>query len=88
MESENGFELAEKDFELRGPGNLFGTQQHGMPPLRIADLLRDGQLLQDARNDARKVIDGDPALREDPFSKLRQMIISRYGNALELSDVG
>ena len=88
VESENGFELAEKDFELRGPGNLFGTQQHGMPPLRIADLLRDGQLLQDARNDARKVIDGDPALREDLFSKLRQMIISRYGNALELSDVG
>ncbi len=88
VESENGFELAEKDFELRGPGNLFGTQQHGMPPLRIADLLRDGQLLQDARNDARMVIDGDPALREDPFSKLRQMIISRYGSALELSDVG
>ena len=88
VESQNGFELAEKDFELRGPGNLFGTQQHGMPPLRIADLLRDGQLLQDARNDARQVVDGDPALRADAFSKLRQMIISRYGSALELSDVG
>ena len=88
VESQNGFELAEKDFELRGPGNLFGTQQHGMPPLRIADLLRDGQWLQDARSDARMVIDGDPSLQAEAFLKLRQMIIARYGDSLELSDVG
>jgi ATP-dependent DNA helicase RecG len=37
----DGFELAEMDFQLRGPGDLFGTQQHGLPPLRIADLRRD-----------------------------------------------
>src|SRR5262249_42290074 len=40
----DGFELAELDFEMRGPGDLFGTQQHGLPPLRIADLRRDREL--------------------------------------------
>lgn len=88
VDSQDGFELAEKDFQLRGPGNLFGSQQHGMPPLRIADLLRDGQLLQQARADAREIIDADPAMAAEEFKRLRQMIVARYGASLEISDVG
>ena len=88
VDSENGFELAEKDFEIRGPGNLFSSRQHGMPPLRIADLLRDGQLLKQAREDARTLIDQDPQLSDPEFQRLRQMIVARYGAALEISDVG
>ncbi|MGI9517987.1 MAG: ATP-dependent DNA helicase RecG [Pirellulaceae bacterium] len=88
VESEDGFELAEKDFELRGPGNLFSSQQHGMPPLRIADLLRDGELLQRARNDAKALIDQDPTLSAEEYGGIRKMIIARYGPSLEISDVG
>ena len=88
VESNDGFELAEKDFELRGPGNLFSSQQHGMPPLRIADLLRDGQLLKQARLDAKEMIEADPAMANSDFLPLRKMIIARYGQSLEISDVG
>jgi ATP-dependent DNA helicase RecG len=50
--STDGFELAEIDFSLRGPGDLLGIRQHGMPPLRIADLQRDYGILAEARRDA------------------------------------
>jgi ATP-dependent DNA helicase RecG len=88
VDSEDGFELAEMDFRLRGPGNLFGDRQHGLPPLRIADLLRDGELLQTARNDARSMIEADRGLAAVELTDLRRMMIARYGAALELSDVG
>ncbi len=48
----DGFKLAEIDFRLRGPGELFGTRQHGLPPLRVADLQQDAELLAEARRDA------------------------------------
>ena len=48
----DGFELAERDLELRGPGDFFGTRQHGIPTLRVGDLLRDHHIMQDARRAA------------------------------------
>ena len=52
--------LAERDFQLRGPGDLFGTRQHGLPPLRIADLQGDTELLDETRGVARAIIEQDP----------------------------
>jgi ATP-dependent DNA helicase RecG len=86
--SSDGFELAEIDFQLRGPGDLFGTRQHGLPPLRIADLNRDGQVLEEARRDAQQLVAERPQLHETEFSQLHRMAIHRYGRALELADVG
>jgi ATP-dependent DNA helicase RecG len=88
VECNDGFILAEKDLELRGPGNLFSTQQHGMPPLRIADLVRDANLLERTREDARALIEKDPELKGAEFERLRNMVIVRYGPSLGLSDVG
>ena len=88
VDSNDGFELAEQDLILRGPGNMLGTQQHGMPPLRIANILRDGKLLEQARGDARRLIDNDPLLKDPQFARLKKMILARYGESLELSDVG
>ncbi|MEN6452053.1 MAG: ATP-dependent DNA helicase RecG [Thermoguttaceae bacterium] len=86
--STDGFELAETDFKLRGPGDIFGTRQHGLPPLRIADLLRDGPLLEEARRDAHDLVAADPGLASEEHAKLQRMMLVRYGKALELGDVG
>jgi ATP-dependent DNA helicase RecG len=80
--------LAELDFNLRGPGDLFGTRQHGMPPLRIADLRRDAALVEEARRDAQALIEADPELANAGYARLRRMVFHRYGEALDLGDVG
>lgn len=84
----DGFELAEIDFQLRGPGDLFGSQQHGLPAFRIADLVRDKDVLAEARNDARVLVAGNPGLSDPSFARLRHMAIRRYGRTLDLVDVG
>jgi ATP-dependent DNA helicase RecG len=62
VKSDDGFVIAEKDLELRGPGDFFGTRQSGMPAFRVADLLRDRELLEEARAEAvRHVDESDPA---------------------------
>ncbi|MFN3151034.1 ATP-dependent DNA helicase RecG [Bremerella sp.] len=84
----DGFELAEVDFKLRGPGDLFGWKQHGMPPLRIADLQRDGELLAKAREDAFSITDSDPNLAGAKWEKLQRMVLIRYGKSLDIGDLG
>ncbi len=86
--SNDGFELAELDFSLRGPGDLFGTQQHGLPPLRIAEMQRDRELLEEARHEAQQLVAADPGLKHPDHAKLRRQMLVRYGKALELGDVG
>jgi len=88
VSSTDGFELAETDFKLRGPGDLFGTQQHGLPPFRIANLATDGELLDEARRDAQVLIAADPGLSQPEHARLRRMTVVRYGEALDLGDVG
>ncbi len=83
----DGFELAEVDFQLRGPGELFGTRQHGLPPLMVADLRRDMDVLQRARRDARELIQRDPGLADPAWLRIRKMVLSRYGHSLQLADV-
>ncbi len=84
----DGFALAEMDFQLRGPGDLFGTQQHGLPPLRIADLRHDQAVLEETRREAQSLFASDPGLKQADHSRLRRQMLVRYGNALELGDVG
>lgn len=88
VETDDGFKLAEVDFQMRGPGDLFGTKQHGMPPLFVADLQRDFDLLVSARNDAQQILSTDPDLTSEEFAAIKQRVISRYGNSLDLVDVG
>jgi ATP-dependent DNA helicase RecG len=84
----DGFKLAELDFEIRGPGDLLGTRQHGLPPLRIADLATDGALLEEARRDAQQLVASDAELARPEHVLLRRMVLNRYGRVLELGDVG
>lgn len=84
----DGFALAEIDYELRGPGDLMGSRQHGLPPLFLANLSTDAELLDTARADARQLIAEDPELSQPEWATLRAMIFRRYGAAFELGDVG
>ncbi len=70
-ETNDGFRIAEADLKLRGPGDLEGTQQSGMAfDLKIADIARDGQLVQMARDEARQIIDDDPDCNSDRYAVL------------------
>jgi ATP-dependent DNA helicase RecG len=69
-ETSDGFKIAEADFDIRGPGNIFGTEQSGLPPLRFAKLNRDGGLLERARDQAARFVKDDPTLA--PWPGLRE----------------
>jgi ATP-dependent DNA helicase RecG len=88
VRSTDGFELAEIDFSLRGPGDLLGTRQHGLPPLRVADPLADAAVLEEARRDAQQLVADDPGLAKPEHERLRRMVLVRYGQVLDLGSVG
>jgi len=81
-ETTDGFRIAEEDFKIRGPGNIFGTEQSGMPPLRFASLETDYELLSIARNDAAKFLHEDPTMAKWPG--LRQKMESGAISAVSL----
>ncbi|MBN2536858.1 ATP-dependent DNA helicase RecG [candidate division WOR-3 bacterium] len=84
----DGFLLAEKDIELRGPGELLGTRQHGLPDLRVADIVRDGELLRRARRDAFRLVELDPGLVLPGHRRVRATLDERYHGREELLKVG
>jgi len=70
-QASDGFTIAEADLELRGPGDLLGTAQTGLPPIRLAKLPRHMALLEEARSDARKLLEDDPDLVRTPELRSR-----------------
>lgn len=73
-ETNDGFKIAEVDMKLRGPGDMAGTQQSGIPDLKVADLTHDSHIVQAGRTAASKVLDTDPALVSDEYAGIRQML--------------
>ena len=86
--SDDGFYLAETDLKMRGPGDLLGTQQHGLAPLRVADLATDGDLVTLAREVAREILNESPDLTDPALAKIVRQTLSRYGKSMQLSDIG
>jgi ATP-dependent DNA helicase RecG len=86
-QTDDGFELAEADFQMRGPGDLLGRAQSGMPPMRIANLATDMDVLIAARDLAQQMIDADPDLASEELADLRRQVLRRYGKRLDLGDV-
>ena len=81
VESNDGFYIAEMDLKLRGPGEFFGTKQSGLPSLRIANILRDVEILEAARRDATALVanPGDPQELQDVTDYVRNQWQHRYG---------
>jgi ATP-dependent DNA helicase RecG len=75
----DGFEVAEADWELRGPGDLLGTAQSGLPALRIGDLRKDAQLMKRARTTAMSIFELDPKLEWPENQRFRQLIVEQQG---------
>lgn len=87
LETTDGFEIAEADLRIRGPGEFLGTRQHGrLPDLRIADLLRDARHIVTAREAAQETLSRDPELRRS--RGLLRAVKERWGDRLALVDVG
>jgi ATP-dependent DNA helicase RecG len=83
MEKTNdGFVISEKDLELRGPGEFFGTRQHGIPELKIANLYRDIEILKSSQTAAKELLDKDRLMLSDEFRLLKEKIRNTYGNKL------
>ena len=79
----DGFDLAEKDLEIRGEGQLFGQRQSGMPDLKLARLRRDMTLIKRTREAAQRLIAGDPHLTDPAHATVRAEVVRRYRGGLE-----
>ncbi|MDR7438336.1 MAG: ATP-dependent DNA helicase RecG [Armatimonadota bacterium] len=88
VRTNDGFEIAQVDLELRGPGELFGTRQHGLPDFRVANPLRDGALLERSREAASLLLATDPRLERSEHQALRRTLLTRYEGSAALLAVG
>lgn len=88
VETTSGFVLAEKDLEIRGAGDVFGTRQSGAPPFRVADPMKDMELLQQARRDAAEWVAQSPTLDREEDAVARRRMLKAHGRWLGLGDVG
>lgn len=89
MEKTNdGFKIAEEDLLIRGPGDFAGTKQSGFPEFRVADIVRDFRILNEARRDAFALVDEDPFLEREENRALKEMLLHRWSDRLNLMDVG
>jgi len=86
--TEDGFEIARADMEIRGYGNLFGQEQSGDEGYRIADPIRDENLNIRAQEVAMRILDADPELKKKEHSGIREVLSKRYSRALQLFRVG
>jgi ATP-dependent DNA helicase RecG len=86
--SVDGFHLAREDLKLRGQGDLFGPQQHGIPEFRFADLERDTDLLEHARYRAREIVTADPNLSSRPNRALARELTERHADREALFAIG
>ncbi|MCK5472799.1 MAG: DEAD/DEAH box helicase, partial [Planctomycetes bacterium] len=85
--SNDGFEIADYDLRLRGPGELFSARQHGLPDLKIANIIDDYALLLMSRKNAFKMVDCDPMLKEPENKNIRSALLEKFGDSLGLAGI-
>ncbi|MFA3782523.1 ATP-dependent DNA helicase RecG [Melioribacteraceae bacterium 4301-Me] len=81
----DGFKLSEIDLKLRGPGDIFGTKQSGLPELKYTDIINDSEIIEDAKQTAFNLIASDDKLRQEKNSVVRKTLAENYSSLLKLS---
>jgi len=84
----DGFQIAEEDLSIRGPGEFFGTRQAGMPDLKVANLVKDAKLLELAREEAFRIAQEDPALANPQHQLMKQILQEKWKVNLEMIAIG
>ena len=84
----DGFELAEADLEIRGPGEFFGTRQSGLPDFKIANILRDASLLEIAKSEANRIAKADPSLSQPTHQVLKEVLQTQWRGHLKMASIG
>jgi ATP-dependent DNA helicase RecG len=87
VRSNDGFVIAEDDLRIRGPGEFFGLRQWGVPEFRVANLVRDGELLEQAKQEAFSLLQADPGLKEPAHQGLREAMLRKWEKKLELGSI-
>ena len=82
--SSDGFEIAEEDLRLRGPGEIFGTRQHGLPELNISDLVSHADVLEKAKSAASDILSEDPHLLKEEHTALKDRVVNMFGKDIHL----
>ena len=84
----DGFKIAEEDLAIRGPGEFMGIRQSGLPDFRVANIIRDGQILNEAKTDAFELIEKDPFLEKTEHTLLKAILLHKWQGRLELAKTG
>lgn len=84
QKSSDGFVISEKDLELRGPGEFFGTKQHGIPEFKVANLITDVKILKEAQVVANNILSSDPELLKEENQKIKQKIDKLFDTQIQL----
>ncbi|MCX5833005.1 MAG: helicase-related protein, partial [Deltaproteobacteria bacterium] len=88
VETTDGFRIAEEDLAIRGPGEFLGTRQSGLPDFRVANILRDGRILNEARQEAFRLVEGDAFLEKPEHGLLKEVLLHRWEGRLDLARTG
>jgi ATP-dependent DNA helicase RecG len=88
LQTSDGFRIAEADLEIRGPGEILGTRQSGLPDFRVANLIRDRGIMEEARQAADEWLRHDPQLQRPESASLRAVLVHRWAGRLELAEIG
>lgn len=83
-QTNNGFVISEKDLELRGSGEFFGTKQHGLPEFKIVNLFEDIEILKKVQDVAIKIMNDDPNLTKEKNLELKKQIENKFKDRIEI----
>ena len=81
----DGFKIADEDLKLRGPGDFFGSRQHGLPDLKIANMLSNGDIIRETHYAAEKLLKNNPALEGEEYSLLRKSVNDMFSKGIVLN---